>query len=55
MILPKIFSQNKKYQYFFRDIIYIGIYEDYYKFSIINGANLLIDYNHITLIYEKRH
>ncbi len=53
--LPELFSRHINYEYYFRPVKYVGIYYNYYyKFTQDFGADILIDLEHIRLIFEKR-
>lgn len=51
--LPDIFSPNEQYEYFRRSVKYTGvIYNHYYRFVQQFGADILIDSDHIKLIFR---
>jgi hypothetical protein len=53
--LPEMFSVNEGYEYFRRLVRYMGIFcNHYYKFIQDLGADILIDYSHLNLIFTKR-
>lgn len=48
------FNVNESYEYYRRAIKYVGIvYNYYYKFEQVFGADILIDSNNIQLIFVK--
>ena len=49
-----MFSINGNYKYFFQKVTYIRFFEGWYEFETLKGAKLLIDENHLNLIYEKK-
>ena len=49
-----MFKINGNYTYFFQKVKYIGFFDVWYKFETLKGANLLIDKDHLNLIYEKQ-
>ncbi len=52
--MPQVFDARGNYEYFRRKVRYVGtIYGHYYKFIQDIGADILIDINHIQLIYSK--
>lgn len=52
--LPDHFSCNGIYEYFRKSVKYVGVdYGHYYKFIQQFGADILIDINHINLIFVK--
>ena len=52
--MPNIFSRKESYEYYYRPVVYVGIlFNHYYKFIQKFGAEILIDANHIRLIFTK--
>lgn len=50
-----LFSENESYEYFRRPVKYAGVsYNHYYKFVQDFGADIMIDADHVNLIYTKR-
>jgi len=53
--MPDLFSTSGAYEYFRRPVKYGGVmYNHYYKFTQDFGADILIDIDHINLIFTKR-
>lgn len=53
--LPEYFDKRGSYEYYFRAVKYVGVYYNhYYKFIQDFGADILIDIDHVRLIFEKR-
>ncbi len=52
--LPNYFETNGAYEYFRRKVKYEGVYfNHYYRFTQDYGAEILIDRQHINLIFQK--
>lgn len=52
--LPDLFSSDMSYEYMRRPVTYAGTVDGYYyKFEQAFGAVILIDQQHINLIYKK--
>ena len=53
--LPDYFNVKGDYEYFRRKVKFVGVYfNHYYKFIQDYGAEILIDTDHINLIFQKR-
>ena len=53
--MPNYFDAKGSYEYFRRSVKFVGVYfNHYYKFIQDYGAEILIDIDHINLIFEKR-
>jgi curved DNA-binding protein CbpA len=53
--LYDFFSENEDYEYFRRPVKYSGkVAGCYYKFTQDKGADILIDKDHINLIFSKK-
>ncbi len=51
--LPELFDLDEQYEYYFRKVNYAGTYYGYYyKFTQDIGADILIDVDHIKLIFK---
>ncbi len=52
--MPKYFDESGSYEYFHKPVKYVGVYYNhFYKFVQDKGADILIDQNHIHLIFDK--
>lgn len=53
--MPNYFNENGSYEYFRRKVKYVGVYfNHYYKFVQDFGADILIDIDHVKLIFVKQ-
>ena len=53
--MPNVFDRSVNYEYYRKSVKYVGVvYNHYYKFVQDFGADILIDLEHIRLVFEKR-
>ncbi len=53
-LLPEYFNPRSDYEYFRRPVKYLSRDNHYYRFEMQSGCGLLIDRDHLNLIWEKQ-